>query len=153
MQSIKIIVTLLSLFFIISCGTRKMNATDLFENQNSFELTIWDESNPKDTTYIKSIRPDSEIITHLKDWIADNSWDWLETPYSYVEPLALLKGSNFNFLIYPSFVIITYKDTKGNDRQFYKEVDLMYFYFITFKKKKPKNRGMEFDSPYFEGMH
>jgi len=147
-REIKTIVTLLSLFFLVSCGSYKMSPTDLFKNENSFELTIWDENNPKDTTVIKSIHSDSKIITQLKDWIADNSWEWLETPYSYNSPDALLKGSNFNFLIYQTFVVISYKDTKGNVRQFLKDVDKERFYYITFKKKKPKDEFLEFNRPY-----
>jgi len=148
LREIKTIVTFLGLFLLVSCGSYKMNPTDLFKNENSFELTIWDENNPKDTTVIKSIHPDSEIITQLKDWIEDNSWEWLETPYSYTEPVAWLKGSNFNFLLYPTFVVISYKDTKGKVRQFFKDADYERFYYITFKKKKPKDDSLELGFPY-----
>ena len=147
-REIKTITTFIGLFLLVSCGSVKMNTADLFKNQNSFDLTIWDESHPKDTTSLKSIHPDSEIITQLKEWIDNNSWDWLETPYSYTEPVALLKGSNFNFLLYPSFVVISYKDTKGKVRQFFKDAEYERFYFITFKKKKHKTESWELDFPY-----
>lgn len=147
-MEIKTIVTLLSLSLMVSCGSYKMNPTDIFNNQDSFELTIWDENNNFDTTVIKSIHPDSEIITQLKDWIADNSWGWLETHHSYTAPDALLKGYNFKFLLYQTFVVISYKDTKGNVRQFFKNVDKERFYYITFKKKKPKNESLELEFLY-----
>jgi hypothetical protein len=147
-RKIKTIVTFLGLFLLVSCGSYKMNPTDLFKNESSFELTILDVNHPFDTTVIKSIHPDSEIITQLKDWIGENSWEWLETPYSYTEPVALLKGSNFKFLLYPTFVVISYKDTKGKVRQFFKDADYERFYFITFKKKKHKKESWEFEPVY-----
>ena len=147
LREIKTIVTFLSLFLLVSCDNVKINTTDLFKNEKSFELTLWDEYHPNEITEIKSIHPDSEIITQLKEWIAGNSWNWLATPYSYTEPVAWLKGSNFNFLIYPSFVVISYKDTKGKVRQFFKDVDYDSFYYIISKKKKHKKDFWELNTP------
>lgn len=152
-REIKTIVIFLSLFLMFSCGTVKMNTTDLFKNQNSFELTIRDQVYPFDTTSIKSIHPNSEIITQLKDWIDDNSWDWIESPSSYTEPIALLQGSNFKFKLYPSFVVISYKDTKGKVRQFFKDAEYDRFYFITFKKKKHLDDSFESGLPFSYEPH
>jgi len=146
-REIKTTVTLFSLFLMFSCGTVKMNTSDLFKNETSFELTIWDEIHSQDTTVIKSIHPDSEIITQLKDWIANNSWEWIERPYSNVEPRALLKGTNFEFLLYPEFVFINYRDTKGKMRQFFKLTDTERFYFITFKRKIHKDELLDLGFP------
>jgi hypothetical protein len=148
LRVIKTITTFIGLYLLVSCGSVKLNTADLFKNQNSFELTIWDEVYPNDTTVIKSIHPDSEIITQLKEWIDNNSWDWLESPNSYTKPVALLKGSNFNFLLYPDFVVISYKDTKGKVRQFFKNAEYERFFYITFKKKKHKEESLDLDFPY-----
>jgi hypothetical protein len=125
-----------------------MNTDDLFKNQNSFELSIWDEANPDDTTFIKSIHQDSEIIIQLKKWIADNSWNWVETNSTYDMPDALLQGPNFKFIIYESFVVISYRDKNARVRQFFKNADKEYFYYITFKKKVNRNDSSEFMMDY-----
>ena len=144
---IKTIVLLLGLFLMVSCGTVKMNTTDLFKNEKSFKLTLLDEFYPFDTTVIKSIQPESTLIIRLKKWIGDNSWGWLESPYPYDWAYTKLEGSNFRFLIYPTFVAITYKDTKGKMRQFFKDIDEdpYSFYYITSLKKKHKKEFSEFD--------
>ena len=145
-REIKKIATFLILFLLVSCGSFRMNTDDLFKNEKGFELTIWEEVIPYDTTSIKSIHPDSEFIYQLKDWIDKNSSDWIESPYSYTKPIALLKGSNFAFLLYQDSAIINYKDTNGKMRQFSKKVDRERLFFITFLKKT-KEDSLDFPIP------
>jgi len=148
-RQIKTTVTLFSLFLMFSCGNVKMNTNDLFKNETSFKLTLLDEFHPFDTTVVKSIQPESALIISLKKWIGDNSWGWLESPYPYDWAYTKLEGSNFRFLIYQTFVAITYKDTKGKMRQFIKGIDEdpYTFYYLTSLKKKHKKELSEFGFP------
>lgn len=133
--------SIISVIILCSCKDVKMNVGDLFKNENNFELKIYSIEPKLDTTVIKSINQDNEMIVQLKDWISENSWNWLESDVKYDNPDALLLGQNFNFKIYNNFVVIGYKDRKGVYRQYFKYESIDKFYFIMFKKKSSKSRS------------
>jgi hypothetical protein len=118
----------------------KLDAEDLLRNENNFELKIYSIKPTLDTTVIKSIHADNEMIVQLKDWISENSWYWLESDVNYDAYEAILVGQNFNFKIYDDFVVIGYKDRKGSYRQFFKYESINKFCYIMIKKKITKTR-------------
>ncbi len=130
MTTLKIVVGTILLTFMISCG-QDINPDEILKKETEFKLTIHSKPNTvSDTTAIKTIPKNSEIINKLKDWLRKNPDDWKNLYASVATPDISLTGKTFRFLVYENSIVIGFNDKNGKPRQCSKQVKKIEFNFL-----------------------
>ncbi|MPW29604.1 hypothetical protein F9L16_11435 [Agarivorans sp. B2Z047] len=93
----KILVVLLFLLSLISCGNE-----ELVFPLRELQLTIFEQGKP--VTECK-IKPDSETYKFIEAWFKNNQSGWENKPATYY-PHKLLSAKNFTAIIKTSFIVV-----------------------------------------------
>jgi len=121
----------LLLIFTISCG-QNLNFDEILKNENQFELKVNPNDNANlDSTLIKRINADSELILDLKVWLKNNPDNWESSIASWAQPEISLISNNFRLLIFKDFIVISFTDKSGKQKQYTKVTDISEFIFLT----------------------